>query len=281
MPGKTRRIDRGYGHSYLLDGGKCDGVTTILGEGYPKPFLVGWAAKTVAEYVANRLTLDPDDRHVADRLIADLRELASQSKDARRHWKDGPPGPLTIADTLKGVTYADRDAAGRRGTEVHVLAQAYMAGEKIQIPEALEGHVASYVRFVEEWKPTHELVERTVINRQHRYMGTLDLIADLVGLGRCLVDLKTGRTGIYAETALQQAAYRNAETLLEPDGTEIPMPEVDGCYALWVRADGYDLVPVEAGPREYRTFLYMQQVAAFRKTEDDVIGEALSVGASR
>jgi hypothetical protein len=36
----TRRVNRGRGHSYLLDGAPVPGVTTILGQGMPKPALI-------------------------------------------------------------------------------------------------------------------------------------------------------------------------------------------------------------------------------------------------
>ena len=40
-------------HRYLLDGKKVQGVTTILSQGIPKPALPPWAARTVAEWVAD------------------------------------------------------------------------------------------------------------------------------------------------------------------------------------------------------------------------------------
>ena len=39
----TRRVSHGKGHSYFLDGAKEIGVTTALGEGFPKPALINWA----------------------------------------------------------------------------------------------------------------------------------------------------------------------------------------------------------------------------------------------
>ena len=52
------------------------------------------------------------------------------------------------------------------------------------------------------------------------------------------------------------------------DGETVPMPEVDWCGVIWVRADGYDLYPFEAGPAQFRTFLYCRQVGDFLADQD-------------
>lgn len=271
----TRRINRGRNHTYLLDGQKADGVTWIVNEGVPKPALIGWAAREIAEFVANRLALRDDDVWDAARLIRDLRAMVAH--DAKKAWPEGPPGPLKIADVLKGVHWEVRDTAANRGTEVHKLAQRLAAGQEVTVPDELVGHVDSYLKFRKDWDPTDELVEVVVGNRKHRYMGTADLFADLDSLGTTLLDIKTSRSGIFGETGLQLAAYRYAEFYLDPDsGEEKPMPEFDNVVGLWLRADGYDLVPVEAGPEIWRVFLYAQQVAHFQYSgSKDVVGEAL------
>jgi len=272
---KTGRIDRGGNHRYMLDGEPADGVTTIL-KAYPKPALVGWAARTIAEFVADRLE-NTGDHIIADRLLNDLRSIAEQTaRDPRDTWP-ATPGALTIANTLKGVHWLDRDQASNRGTEVHKHAERLAKGEEVQVPEEIVGHVDSYLKFRDDWDPQDELIERIVGNRRHRYMGTLDLIATFPELGRTLVDLKTNRSGPFEEVALQLAGYRYAEFMLDDTGAEQPMPEVDSCAVLWLRADGYDLVPFEAGPAQFRTFLYVQQVARFMSVESKLVkGDALS-----
>jgi hypothetical protein len=57
--------------------------------------------------------------------------------------------------------------------------------------------------------------------------------------------------------------------------TEEPMPTVDWCAALHIRADGYDLIPVTAGEAEFRAFLYADQVAQFMKRCPDLLGQSL------
>lgn len=279
MAADTKRMNHGRGHSYRLDGEKARGVTTIINEGVPKPALVAWAAGSVGEFVADRLQLK-DGHYLADEVVADLRRIGLE--------RDRPIPPeglprVKIADGFKGLPYYDRDKAGGRGTEVHGLAQKLAEGQEISVPEELVGHVDAYLRFRDEWLPAEEQLELTVINRAVGYMGTLDLICYLEAdpeLGRCLIDLKTNRSGPFGEVALQLAAYRYAETYLDENGDEQSMPEIDTCLALWVRADGYELYPIEAGPAEFRMFRYVDQVAQFCTTRSrEVKGEALRLPA--
>jgi hypothetical protein len=265
----TRIQKSGRGHSYFLDGEKVPGVTTILGNGVPKPALVGWAARTVAEYVTDRLTMkdytrpggQADLRVEADELLEALRKFNETSKYPEK-WRAGELNRGTLSKVLARVQYADRDAAANRGTEVHRLAELLARGEEIEVPEELVGHVDSYRRFLDDFDPTDAVLERVVVNRRWRYMGRLDSIMTIEhpALGRTLLDVKTSRSGPFEEVGLQLAAYRFAETMLVEDGTEVPMEQVDACAVVWVRADGYDVIPFRADESTFRVFLYAKQV---------------------
>jgi hypothetical protein len=232
-----RRVDRGRWHSYTLNGHKVPGVTTLIGDGVPKPALINWSARMVAEHVADHI-------HDEDELARWLRS-----------------GRDSLVGELAGVPSGERDAAGNRGTEVHTLARAMTEGREVEVPEPLVGHVDSYLAFLSAWEPTEELVERPCLNRRHRYAGTFDLLCTLPELGRCLIDVKTARSGIWPETALQLAAYRRAEWYEAPGGRLETMPPVEHTLALWVRADGFDLHPVNTDDDVFRTFLYVADVA--------------------
>lgn len=266
----------GNGHTYQLDGQPVPGVTTVLDRGIPKGALVGWAANMVAEYVVNRLNVarnaEGKERIVADELVADLLAMNAQAKKPERVTAGERLPRLALSKILAGVRYADKDAAANRGTEVHRLAEQLAHGLEVEYDETIAGHVRAYVNFLDTWQPSAALLERVVVNRRWRYMGKLDMIADFPGtwppgskwhgqpVGRGLVDIKTSRSGVYAETALQLEGYRNAETMLEPDGTEVPMPAVDWVGVVWVRADGFDVYRFDTGPDTFRTFLYAKQV---------------------
>ena len=224
----ARRIDKmafGKPTHYYEDanGKRIPGVTTILNEGLPKPALINWAANATAEAAINRWD-----------------ELSDM----------GPADRLKI---LKAARYEDRDAAAKRGTEVHALAEKLMLGEEIVVPDELRGHVEAYVRFLDDWGPNPVLTEVTVINYTHGYAGTLDMIFDR-GDGNILADIKTTRSGIYGETALQLAAYRYAEIYIGADGQEHDLPDIYDTWAIWVRGDGYSVIPVNTVPSVFDDF---------------------------
>jgi hypothetical protein len=245
--GFTRR-NYGRGHAYYLDGEKLPGVTTILGDGLAKPALINWAAKTVAGYA-----------------IDNWAELAEQKPSER----------LKI---LEKAHYADRDTAGKRGTEVHRLADKLTRGEEVIVPDELAGHVESYVKFLDDFDVDPILVEAPVVNYRWKYAGTMDLGARLRGLGLQALDVKTARSGVFPDNALQLAGYRFCDQFLDEQAGEMrDMPEFDGAAVVHVRADGYSLVPVQAGPAEHRFFLYCRELWRWQNEHSKtIVGEEIA-----
>ena len=114
------------------------------------------------------------------------------------------------------------------------------------------------------------LVESPVANITPGAAGTIDLVADLADGYRWLLDLKTTRSGIFREVALQLAAYRYAEWVLDPAGTVTPMPAVDRVGAVWLQADRtYELLPIQADQQALAIFRAAKLVAAFADQKDD------------
>ena len=248
MTQKFSRRNFGRGHAYYLDGDKIPGVTSILGDGLAKPALIGWAARTVAGYAVDNW----------DALTADK--------------------PSVRLKTLENAHYADRDAAGKRGTEVHKLADQLGRGVQVAVPDELAGHVESYVKFLDQFDPAVILTETSVVSlTRWPYAGTLDLVAHFPTLGKTLLcDVKTARSGVFPDNGLQLAAYRYCTRFLAADGTLQPMPEVDGCAVIHVRADGYSLVPLQAGPDEHRFFLYCRELWRWHnEASKTVVGEEI------
>lgn len=247
-----QRVETRRGHTYKLDGAKVDGVTSILSAGLPKPALLPWGIKSVAEYAADHL----------DRLV----EMQSMGRGA-------------IVSALKQAPYADRDAAAKRGTEVHALAEKLVHGEPVDVPDELAGHVRACVNFLDDWQVQPVSVERPVASRQWKYMGTYDLVADVVGGRRPIIDYKTSRSGIYAETVLQLAAYRYAEVYLHPDGDERPVAElgIDSALAVWLRPDGYSVYELPANDRAFRDFLHVRWIAQWMNGSRDLCGDPVPV----
>jgi hypothetical protein len=247
-----RRINHGKGHRYEDAAGRAvPGVTTIIGSGVPKPALVNWAARITAEYAVD-------------------------------NWAE--LSDLTVSERMKRLDRArhtERGSAAVRGTQLHGFADQLAQGREVSFTDELAGHVESYVSFLDDWDEQVVLTEYVVMSHRHGYAGTGDLIADLVSpddplrAERWLLDIKTG-SRVYGETALQLAAYRYADVYLGADGQENPVPAVDRVGVVHVRADGYDLIPITAGPRQFRDFLYAQQVSRFVGTAGDLVGEALT-----
>lgn len=217
-----QRIDRTYRgkptHHYMLDGVKADGVTTVLSNTLPKPALTAWAARTVAEFVA--------DNQI------EVTALWGEGRDR-------------MVNELKQTPYRERDAAANRGTEVHALAEKLVRGEEVEVPGELAGYVDAYVRFLDEWQPKPLLVEAPIGNRKWNLAGTLDLVAKLPNGQVALMDVKTSK-GVYPEVALQLAAYANAEFYMEL-GCEVPMEElgITHGYVIHVRDGSYQVLPVD------------------------------------
>ena len=223
------------------NGKRIPGVTTILNDGLPKPALINWAANATADYAVNNW------EHLSDIGVADRLKV------------------------LKKARYEDRDAAAKRGTEVHALAEKLMLGEEVVVPDELRGHVESYVQFLDDYNPTPVLTEVTVISYRHGYAGTLDMVMDTDNR-RILADIKTTRSGIYGETALQLAAYRYADNYINPEtGGEEAFPQVDDTWAIWVRADGYSVIPLDTSPAVFDDFRRVAAVARAAKRLPDYL----------
>ena len=183
-------------------------------------------------------------------------------------------------DMIVGEADRVRDIASDRGTEVHNWAERIVLGtaSHTDAPEDIRPYVGQFMKFLADWRPTYEATEATVYSRAHRYAGTLDWIARIPGHGLVLGDIKTKADGktIYGEIGLQLAAYRYADFIGLPDGSEAPVPEVDACLALVIHPSSYDLIPVRAEPDVFRSFLYVAEVRRYCDvTAKGVLGRKL------
>ncbi|MEV6226873.1 hypothetical protein AB0L88_03130 [Saccharopolyspora shandongensis] len=225
------RVDYPNFHRYRIDGRWAIGVTTAL-RGIPKDdALKCWAARLVAEHAVEHIY------------------------DVKRMIDNGGNGPAI--HFLRELPNQRRKEAAVRGTEVHKLAEPYIKGDEIEVPEHLEPYVRGYAAYIEDFNPTTVHEELTVANRTHGYAGTLDSIQDIPGIGRALVDYKTSN-GVFGEYALQCTAYRRAEVYLDADGNEHPMIPVDAVFILHIQPDDYALIPVQADDDAFAAYLAAQ-----------------------
>ena len=246
---KRTTTNKGRYYEWRAEDGKFWSVTTLVNGGLPKPVLVNWAKKYVATYAVENFT----------RLGALLEPTPDGFVD-----KEGAIG------WLKESPYRDRDRRGALGTLVHDAAEAYILGKPFPewTPE-MRPRMEQFVKFLEDWQPDYMdgMVEAPVYNRAERYAGTLDGICHIRSSAgewrRVLIDYKTGK-GVYPEVALQLAAYRHAEFIGAPDGSEIPMPQVDACVVLHIPDEGeYQLIEVRADDEVFQAFKYVREVFRF------------------
>jgi hypothetical protein len=208
-------------------------VTTIIGGGIPKPALINWAKKFTAEYAVEHFD--------------SFAQLV----------KDDPEGAI---DWLKGAAYRDRDKKAELGSHLHEAMEAYVLGKPFpKWPPLVKPRMLAFEQFLKDFQPEYEATEASVFNRTERYAGTLDALAVIDGK-KYLLDMKSGKA-VYPEVGLQLAAYRYAEFIGLPDGSEEEMRPVDGCAALHLDANGdYELIEVHADESIFRYFLYVREV---------------------
>lgn len=228
-------------------------VTTIIGGGIPKPALLPWGIKMVAE-----AAVEATENGYLPGMVAQDRDGAIKF--------------------LKGTPYAKRDAAADLGTEVHAAVEAYSLGKPMPPWSPLVApYMLAFEKFLADFAPTFTATEASVYNRSQQYAGTLDAIATLaLPLQEspiiALLDVKTGK-GVYPEVGLQLAAYRYAEFIGLPDGSEAPMPQVDGGLCLHLTPEGYRLIEVRADDEVFKAFLFAREVFRFcTETSKSVLG---------
>lgn len=241
--------------TYLIEGTKYPSVTTIIGV-LDKPALMYWAAKAVAEAAV----------FLPDEWIP----IARRDQQA-------------AVDHLKSSPWRDRDRGANLGSALHKAIECETLGLPMPtMDEPCTQMLDQYQRWAAKFRPTWELSEATVWSPSGGYAGTTDGVV-VIGGKRYIVDLKTtkpGRQGhgIYPEVALQLAAYRYAEWIILPDGSKLPMPQVDGALAIWVRPDTCRALHVTADERAFSAFRSVLAAAVDWTWADDVawVGNDLS-----
>ena len=96
------------------------------------------------------------------------------------------------------------------GTMLHEAVEGLLLGKADMIPDEVAPAVRAFQEFSERnhIETSPELVERRIVNRDHRYAGTVDAIARIDGkLG--VLDIKTSQS-IYRDYNLQTSAYMDA-----------------------------------------------------------------------
>lgn len=240
---RLKRINSGRGHWYKLDGEYAPGVTTVLAA-LDKPWMKPWVAGLIADYVA-----------------------------AQREWLVEAPDDDAIRSVLKALPNNVRNAAMLRGTEAHTHAETLLTTGTVELdPGEQLDMVRGLAAFYETWDIEPVAVEVPCANTQHRWAGTLDLLARSAPIARHLglpdaalglIDLKSNAKAIYPESAIQVATYRLAD-IAHIDGTEQPMPRVDWLGLIRLTTHGAELTLVSMARADdlYRLFTAARHIWA-------------------
>ena len=213
-------------HSYRLNGEPVPSVTTCTGV-LRKPALIWWAAKEAATWAAD----NPD-------------QLGALGRDL-------------YVETATRAHVRTRDSASRIGSNLHGHAEKLAStGEAPDVPADDLAMVVQAVDFLDSLAVDPIASERAVYHDTFQYAGRFDLVAAIKG-EVWLLDFKTGKSGVWPEMALQQAAYRFATHMQgpSPDSDDLPMPPIAHVGIVWVRPDGWQLVPVRADRDTWQAFL--------------------------
>lgn len=230
-------------------GAKAPGVTSVVGC-LPKPAIAYWRGRSVAEEAVNNLSA-----------VVDLVTKGN---------------PTAAIDFLKRAPDRSSGVAAKLGSEVHAIVETINRG-KDPGPLHPDFHpwVARYKDFLDKWQPEFLEVEATVWSHEHNYAGTFDGIARLDG-EVVIWDLKTGKSGVWPEVALQLNAYANADVIINAAGVERPMPEIEGAAVLALRPESYELIPVRLGPDVFEVFRHLLGVMAWEsEVSKTVLGAAV------
>lgn len=241
--------DTGERYYVLPDGTRLISATTAL-KSVNKEAVVFWAAKVVAEEAMERLPM----------LVKAARRRPCEQVGQNRC---GACRMCAVID-LKGRPAATRNEAANLGSEVHKVGEHYaLTGEVLPHSDEAKPFIRQFLAWHERFQPTYDASEMTVFDREHGWAGTLDAVLRLGWcppkykhlIGQPLVaDYKSGK-GVYAEAAMQLAAYRHAPSILLPDGTETDMLPTVGGLVVHLRPDAYQCHFVEAGPADFGGFL--------------------------
>jgi hypothetical protein len=245
---------------YEHDGSKRrnPGVSAILNM-YPKDALTPWAAKMAAFFVVDNLEkvnqIVATDKAKAVRLIK-----TAHSRDSKKK--------------------ADK------GTEVHasteMIVRAIMAGEKPRgaVPKDNMPYLKQYVRFLKEFEVEPVMIETIVWDEEVGFAGRLDLAAKLHAIDDklCIIDTKSGQSGIWENAALQQTGYSYASHYYDEETDSfVEMPETHRAYGLWLRPEGYALQPLETTELEWAQFRRLRESLDWKRSRaKKVVGKAIN-----
>lgn len=157
------------------------------------------------------------------------------------YWPKGVGFYKWLADKGWDEAEAAKQAAGDKGSRVHLAIERILRGEEFRIDTKVEDKsrsseqerfeteltyeellcVQSFLDWFREAKPETIATERTIFSEMHGYAGTVDYICRIDGVPY-VIDFKTSKQ-VWREYELQVSAYRVAV-----ENGENPIEDADG-----------------------------------------------------
>ncbi|MFC9269006.1 hypothetical protein ACFTXJ_14685 [Streptomyces zhihengii] len=240
-PRHARATENGRYYTDPSGGPDLISVTNVLDTSVNKTrSLMPWAVKLTLEWVLDHRM------EVARRAITDRAELTKQ---------------------LKQIHHDAREEAADLGTVIHAAAEQRLLGAPFAVTREVAPYLHQLELFLGYWGVDIDkhvvAAEITCLHRKLGYAGTADLMIWLpTGEGRqlelWLIDFKTSATrsakAVCPENTQQLAALRYCETVLLPDDSEEPMPEIQKTGVLNLRAKSHALVEMPASRNAHKAF---------------------------
>jgi hypothetical protein len=212
-------------------------VTTIIGNGIPKPGLPDWYAKQAVNYLAD--AVEGSAGYFED-LPFDRR--AEIYMEAERY-------PETL-----------RDEKAAKGDRIHEELEAYTGDPKG------DPHLIQWESFLKT--SGYTIIERevTLWNRIHGYAGTADWLAVDPNGEYVLGDTKTGNR-VYPDHGIQVEALCRCDTILREDGQEEYFEEYLTGGILHLKPKSwwwYPLADADVQDRNWNAFLAAKTISDWR-----------------
>ena len=237
-------------------------VTTVLGN-IAKFGITPWAAKLSATAAFDRLPALVRASRLPVCNSTKTGDACGNCRDCVTYW---------LADRHNQV----RDDAADLGVKLHDVAeqdallgeQDALLGEGAHVDEDVRPFVEQYRRWRNTFQPEFHASEMTVISRKWGFAGTLDAIASIAKMPAplahlsglpCCIDWKTSKS-VDLVKGWQVIAYANADAVLLPDGTELPMPDIKGGLIVHIRPERVQMRQVHLTPENFQYFIHLLRV---------------------
>jgi hypothetical protein len=196
-----------------------------------------------------------------------------------------------VAKYFKAIPGIELKRLSKLGTDVHTFMEAIACGEVVETVDAsIAEHVPHGIAYFKDIPMEFLEVESVVYSDKFGYAGQFDALIKVstawllentgwqwYGEDACpdfitvMVDYKTPAKGIKPIVALQFALYGGADFIGRADGTKTPMPHIDEYWAVNIRADGYDVVPVTVNAEVFNFALAAREMKLWNDTASDTV----------